>query len=520
MSHSQLPQMFPMSTFNGKLYFTVPAHAIANPSPAPIWSYDGTELKKVATDGFGIARNTILMPGPVYNGYFYVGTGDISDGTGVGQLWRTSTGTSWQKVDTAPSAGEICYPLGVQSGKLLIGFYSYNKVGFAKVFSYDGGSSFEQINEDGFGLGAVDTGNRLSFASVYQGRVHVAVNDGSKGFTPLAYSGQGKAWERTGPDNFGDDSNLEVLMLTSDSDYLYAGTRNATGGQLWRYGGSGWTKLDLGPVSTPENNVVLPNLIDGQLYPTAFDGRSELPAGDAKIYREKTGGGFEAWAEPGFGVPGNNVVVLKQFEDKVIGGTYNLQGFQLWSYQLAGLRTATVSTITSVAPRSGTAGGPAFTLTVKGSGFVSGATVRWNGISCGTTFISDTELRAQIPASFIEEAGTAGVTVINGGPGGGTSNVLAFTVSETPKPTWYLAEGSTAWGFSTFIYIENPNPTALTADITYMPKGSGNITQKVALPAMSQTTANFHMYFVCSLIARNAVPFSTALTVDMAAVMT
>jgi len=38
-----------------------------------------------------------------------------------------------------------------------------------------------------------------------------------------------------------------------------------------------------------------------------------------------------------------------------------------------------VPVLTTLVPSSGTAGGAAFTLTVNGSNFVSGATVRWNG---------------------------------------------------------------------------------------------------------------------------------------------
>jgi hypothetical protein len=38
-------------------------------------------------------------------------------------------------------------------------------------------------------------------------------------------------------------------------------------------------------------------------------------------------------------------------------------------------------------------------------------------------------------------------------------------------PNWYLAEGSTAWGFGTTIVIENPNTTAVTCDVTFMTSG-------------------------------------------------
>ncbi|HEY9065434.1 MAG TPA: galactose oxidase-like domain-containing protein [Burkholderiaceae bacterium] len=85
------------------------------------------------------------------------------------------------------------------------------------------------------------------------------------------------------------------------------------------------------------------------------------------------------------------------------------------------------ATITSLSPNSVVAGGPAFTLTVNGSGFVSGATVRWNGADRTTTFVSGTQLRAAISGADIATPGTFQVTAVN--PGAATSNALPFTVS-------------------------------------------------------------------------------------------
>ena len=60
-----------------------------------------------------------------------------------------------------------------------------------------------------------------------------------------------------------------------------------------------------------------------------------------------------------------------------------------------------------------------------------------------------------------------------------------------PFSAWYLAEGSTAWGFSAYITIENPNGAPVQADVTYMPTGAAPVTvPNVNLPAMSQTTLN------------------------------
>ncbi|HXJ96049.1 MAG TPA: FG-GAP-like repeat-containing protein [Terriglobia bacterium] len=76
-------------------------------------------------------------------------------------------------------------------------------------------------------------------------------------------------------------------------------------------------------------------------------------------------------------------------------------------------------------------GGPAFTLTVNGTGFVSGAQVNWNGSARETQFISSSQLTATIEATDVATAGTASVTVTNPGPGGGTSNVAFFAITET-----------------------------------------------------------------------------------------
>jgi len=74
-------------------------------------------------------------------------------------------------------------------------------------------------------------------------------------------------------------------------------------------------------------------------------------------------------------------------------------------------------------------GGEGFTLTVNGTGFVSGAVVNWNHSSLATTFVGDSQLTASVPASDIAAPSTASVTVVNPSPGGGTSNVMFFEVT-------------------------------------------------------------------------------------------
>jgi hypothetical protein len=87
-----------------------------------------------------------------------------------------------------------------------------------------------------------------------------------------------------------------------------------------------------------------------------------------------------------------------------------------------------VPALTSVSPTAAAAGGAGFTLTTNGTGFVAGSVVHWNGAIRTTTFVSETQLTAAIPASDIASAGTAQVTVVSPTPGGGTSSPVAFTI--------------------------------------------------------------------------------------------
>jgi hypothetical protein len=88
--------------------------------------------------------------------------------------------------------------------------------------------------------------------------------------------------------------------------------------------------------------------------------------------------------------------------------------------------------ISSLSPSSATAGGPGFNLTVNGSGFLSGATVQWNGSGLATTYVSGNQLIAAVPSNLIAAAASAAVVVVN--PGGLDSNTATFTINPPPPP--------------------------------------------------------------------------------------
>ena len=106
--------------------------------------------------------------------------------------------------------------------------------------------------------------------------------------------------------------------------------------------------------------------------------------------------------------------------------------------------------IQSIKPNSAIAGGPAFTLTVTGSNFVTNSKVQWNGGDLSTTYVSNSELTAQVPAHAIESAGTVPITVFNPAPGGGTSNQVTFTIDNAVPTLTELIPSSIRAGSPAF----------------------------------------------------------------------
>jgi hypothetical protein len=88
---------------------------------------------------------------------------------------------------------------------------------------------------------------------------------------------------------------------------------------------------------------------------------------------------------------------------------------------------AVAASLASLSPSSAVAGGGAFTLTVNGSGFAAGTQVAWSGSNRVTTFVSATQLTAEITAADVAAAGTAQVTAVRAD--GASSDPLTFTIT-------------------------------------------------------------------------------------------
>ena len=81
----------------------------------------------------------------------------------------------------------------------------------------------------------------------------------------------------------------------------------------------------------------------------------------------------------------------------------------------------------SISPDTVAPGGPGFTLTLNGTNFVAGSIINFYSNPLRTTFVSDTQLTAEVPASLIKTPGKKPVTVTNP-DNGGTSNKLFIEV--------------------------------------------------------------------------------------------
>jgi hypothetical protein len=81
----------------------------------------------------------------------------------------------------------------------------------------------------------------------------------------------------------------------------------------------------------------------------------------------------------------------------------------------------------SMTPEAVAMGGPSFTLVVNGTNFQRGAQVRLYSTMLQTSFVSDRQLRAEVPAALIQYAGRVPVSVINP-DNGGSSNRLYMDI--------------------------------------------------------------------------------------------
>ncbi len=93
-----------------------------------------------------------------------------------------------------------------------------------------------------------------------------------------------------------------------------------------------------------------------------------------------------------------------------------------------------VPEIATLDPGEVRSGSNGLDLSVTGTGFLTGATVIWDGADRTTTFVSDTQVIASIPPADLATPGTVSVSVRNPDPTAGASNALSFEITALPNP--------------------------------------------------------------------------------------
>jgi hypothetical protein len=128
-------------------------------------------------------------------------------------------------------------------------------------------------------------------------------------------------------------------------------------------------------------------------------------------------------------------------------------------------------------PDARPARGPGFTLTIRGTGFLAGSIVRWNGAPRPTFVVGATVANATIPASDLAVGGaltTAFVTVST--PGGATSEALPLTITgrnvaavqgavAQPGQSAVAASGAAAPAASAMLFVNPPATTPATLTV-------------------------------------------------------
>ena len=111
-------------------------------------------------------------------------------------------------------------------------------------------------------------------------------------------------------------------------------------------------------------------------------------------------------------------------------------------------------------PASVDAGSADLIFTVYGSNFIPTSVIQWNGVGLTTSYLSDSYLVAQVPASNLANPGIAEISVLTPGPGGGSSTSLLFGINGfnyTPLVVSQLANDMVWDPTNQVIYLSVPS---------------------------------------------------------------
>jgi len=156
---------------------------------------------------------------------------------------------------------------------------------------------------------------------------------------------------------------------------------------------------------------------------------------------------------------------------------------------------AAAPSIGSLSPATAEAGGAAFTLTITGTNFTAATNATWGTTALATTYESETELTASVPASLTASADAICVTISTDGD---ASSCAIYTINLPPAAILGLSPASavapgvahTIHPFAPLPAVTSVNPaTGSTGGALLTPPVSGTILSSSASPLTASSSS-------------------------------
>lgn len=496
-----------MQQCNGYLYVGTTNSATG----AEVWRWDGVNpWAQVNTNGFGDAHNTYAPSMASQGTTLYVGTGrDNSTGC---EVWAYSG--SWSQVNTdgfGSASNRSVDSLLVFGGSLYAGASNY--ADGCKVWRYGGsGTTWAQVNANGFGDA---NNNSVSSMAEYGSQLYAGTSTPATG-CQVWQTTNGTSWTRVADDGFWThtsfvENGVASSMSVGPDSLLYVGSESTSGCTVWRYNGSYWTQVNTEGFGDANNDSTASLCLYGS---NLFAGTANDTSG-CEVWRttSTTQAPHIDTLNPNHGGVGDTVDIsgsglgVPRDSSYVTFNGVHVTEYSVWLdghlsckvpagastgpvvvHNAGGASNGLTFTMPNQPPRvtgmTPATGPPGTEVTITGSNF---------GSARGASYI---QIGNTVRATEYASWGGTRVKFLIPEMGFGDFRVYLVTpygtayagILSVRHSVWYLAEGSTTWGFDTYFTIENPNNYTVNADITYMTTGSPVSGGTVTMPATSQAT--------------------------------
>ena len=301
-------------------------------------SLNNARWRQVNEDGFGDINNHGITSLSSFKNYLYAGT--ANDSAGGAQLWRSVDGQTWTVISDnglGDADNGIISDSIEFKGMLYAGVGS--EVDGGKIYRTSNGTVWLQVTLPGFSPTNIEI---VRFA-VFDGHIYAGTYTGE---TPThgaeiwrSSTGNSGDWTRVVSDGFDSDvGNKYIIALYVYNDYLYAGTDNWSGMEIWRTNnGSDWAQVNLDGFGDIFNWSVALEFFKGYLYAGTYNyWNSDNPGCELWRCILCDGTDWEHVASvKGFGDTENRSIrSLEVFKGFLYAVTYNAtSGIEVWRTQ-------------------------------------------------------------------------------------------------------------------------------------------------------------------------------------------